>query len=155
MYKYLLNVYFLPLRERERECPWAWVGQGQREREGQQWAWRRARTHEPQDHDLNRRWTLNRPSHPGAPVQKHFMHTFYLKFRTQKRWWQTKIYKHLLSRKLNILKEIMLRLLMKETESILRNLLWGMWTNVRYTIIRAITNFLRVAKHADKGLPCL
>ena len=38
----------------------------------QERAWCGARTHEPQDHHLNRSWMLNRQSHPGAPKCSEF-----------------------------------------------------------------------------------
>ena len=56
------------------------AGEGQKERETQNpkqdlgsWACqhrapRGTRTHQPWDHDQSRSWTLNRLSHPGAPI---------------------------------------------------------------------------------------
>ena len=61
----------------EREHTRAWVGEGQRERETedskqalhwQQKAQCGTRTHEPWDHDLSWNQTLNRLSHPSAPL---------------------------------------------------------------------------------------
>ena len=71
-------------RERERETETEWRRGRERGRHRtwsglqtlccQHRAWRRARTHEPWDHDLSQSRMLNPLSHPGAPD-----FTFYLK----------------------------------------------------------------------------